>query len=225
MSDLERELRLLAAYVDLPVERDLVPAVRSRLGDRPRRPLPWRRLGAAAAFVLVLGFAATMVVPDARTAVLRFLGIEGATIIRVDELPPAATTQPPFGEPVTLDEAEQVVGFRPLLPDLGSPDSVRVDRFSPYFVVVQYGRPLRVRLTELVGGVIEKYALAEQRVGRVSVDGRPGIWVEGRHVVSEPFGLPRIAGNVLLWEQDGLTVRLEGRLTREEALEIARSVR
>jgi hypothetical protein len=225
MPELERELRSLAAYVDLPAERDLVPAVRARLAVRGRRPLPWRRLAAAAAIVLAIGMAATMAVPDARTAVLRLLGIKGATVIRVDELPPAAATLRPFGERVTLTEAERVVGFRPLLPDLGSPDSVRIDRFAPYLIVVQYGRPLRIRLTETVGGLIEKFTRAEQRVERVSVEGLPGIWVEGRHVVSEPFGLPRISGNALLWEQEGLTLRLEGRLTREQALEIARSVR
>ena len=60
---------------------------------------------------------------------------------------------------------------------------------------------------------------------RVEVDGQPGIWVEGEHVVSEPFGLPRLSGNVLLWEQNGLTLRLEGRLTKEQALDIARCVR
>ena len=42
---------------------------------------------------------------------------------------------------------------------------------------------------------------------------------------SEPFGLPRVSGNVVLWEQDGLTLRLEGRFTKEQALELGRSVR
>ena len=77
----------------------------------------------------------------------------------------------------------------------------------------------------MVGGTIEKYVRIEQRVERVEVDGEPGIWVEGRHVVFEPFGLPRLSGNVLLWEQEGLTLRLEGRFTKEQALDLARSVR
>ena len=187
--------------------------------------MEWRHVVGIAALVLVLSLAATMAVPEARTAVLRFLGIKGAAVILVDELPPAVTSQPPFGETVTLPEAERAVGFRVLLPDLGRPDSVRIDRFSPYFVVVQYGRPARLRLTELDGGLLEKYARTDQPVERVLVDGRPGLWIEGRHVVSEPFGLPRFAGNVLLWEQGGLTLRLEGRLTREQALDIGRSVR
>ena len=83
-----------------------------------------------------------------------------------------------------------------------------------------YGEPeLRLRLTEMVGGTIEKYVRLEQGVERVEVNGEPGIWVEGRHVVYEPFGLPRLSGNVLLWEQQGLTLRLEGRVTKEQALD------
>jgi len=226
LPDLERELVTLAVYVDLPAERDLVPAVRARVRQPSHSRMPWRRAAGIAALVLVVGIAATMAVPDARTAVLRFLGIKGATVIRVDELPPATTTPQAFGEPVSLREAERVVGFRPLLIDDGRPDDVRINRFSPYFIVLLYGEPrIRLRLTEMVGGAIEKYALAEQRVERVEVDGRPGIWVEGRHVVSEPLGLPRLSGSVILWEQDGLTLRLEGRVTKEQALELARSVR
>ena len=100
---------------------------------------------------------------------------------------------------MTLAEAERVVGFRPLLPaDRERADDVRINRFSPYFIVLLYGRPdVRLRLTETIGGVIEKYAQIEQRVERVEVDGKPGIWVEGQHVVSEPLGLPRLSGNVL----------------------------
>jgi hypothetical protein len=227
LPELERELRALAAYVDWPAERDLERAVRARLRQRrARRPVSWRRLAGVAALVLVVGLAATMAVPDARTAVLRFLGLKGVTVIRVEELPPASSSPQVFGESVTLAEAENVVGFRPRLPrDLGPPDDVRINRFSPYFVVLLYGRPgVRLRLTEFTGGAVEKYASFGQRVDRVEVDGRPGIWVEGRHVVSELFGLPRLSGNALLWEQDDLTLRLEGRLTQEQALELARSV-
>jgi hypothetical protein len=228
LPDLERELRALGIVVDLPADRDLVPAVRTRLRQRrAHRQIPWRALATVAALVLVIGLAATMAVPDARTAVLRFLGLKGVTVIRVAELPPASTAPHIFGEPVTLAEAERVVGFRPLLPsDVDPPDDVRINRFSPYFVVLLYGRPdVRMRLTETNGGVIEKYAEFDQGVERVEVDGQPGIWVEGKHVVSELFGMPRLSGNVLLWEQSGLTLRLEGRLTKEQALEIARRVR
>ena len=97
--------------------------------------------------MLVVGLAATMAVPDARTAVLRFLGIKGAMVIRVDELPPAATAPAEFGESVGIAEAERVVGFRPLLVDGRDPDDVRIDRFSPSFIMLLYGEPqIRLRL-------------------------------------------------------------------------------
>jgi hypothetical protein len=189
--------------------------------------VPWRRVAGVAALVLVVSLAATMAVPDARTAVLRFLGLKGVSVIRVDELPPASTTPQLFGESVTLAGAERIVGFRPVLPrHLGAPDDVRIDRFSPYFVVLLYGKPgVQVRLTETVGGLIEKYTRVGQPVERVEVDGEPGLWIEGRHVVTELFGLPRLSGSVLLWEHRGLTLRIEGRFSRDEALAIARSVR
>ena len=149
MPDVDRDLVALAGVVDLPAERDLVPAVRARLRRRPvRRYVDWRRLAGVVALVVVVAMAATMAVPDARTAVLRFLGIKGATVIRVEELPPAAAQPPAFGESVTLREAERVIGFRPLLIDGRRPDDVRIDRFSPYFIMLLYGEPERPTTTD-----------------------------------------------------------------------------
>jgi hypothetical protein len=67
----------------------------------------------------------------------------------------------------------------------------------------------------------------------VAVSGEPGFWISGA-----PHGFffvcydagecrqerYRLAGNVLLWEQDGVTLRLESALTLEDALAIAESV-
>jgi hypothetical protein len=67
----------------------------------------------------------------------------------------------------------------------------------------------------------------------VSVAGEPGFWISGA-----PHGFffvcydvgecrqerYRLAGNVLLWEQDGVTLRLESALTLEATLAIAESV-
>jgi hypothetical protein len=56
------------------------------------------------------------------------------------------------------------------------------------------------------------------------VNGRPGVWVEGQHVVSELFGQPRLSGNALIWDDGALTFRLEGRFSKAEALRIAGSL-
>jgi hypothetical protein len=67
----------------------------------------------------------------------------------------------------------------------------------------------------------------------IAVNGGRGYWIEGRphtffyrdadgRVRDESS---RLAGNTLLWEQDGLTFRLESALTKEEALRIAAALR
>jgi len=67
----------------------------------------------------------------------------------------------------------------------------------------------------------------------VAVAGEPGFWISGAphgfFVVCYDVGecreeRYRLAGNVLLWEQDGVTLRLESALSLKDALAIAESV-
>ncbi|MDX6483836.1 MAG: hypothetical protein QOE95_1607, partial [Gaiellaceae bacterium] len=52
-----------------------------------------------------------------------------------------------------------------------------------------------------------------------------GFWIAGaRHVFQMPADAPRMAGNVLLWEHAGLTLRLEGSLTRAQAIRLAHRI-
>jgi len=70
-------------------------------------------------------------------------------------------------------------------------------------------------------------------VEEVNVGNGRGYWVTEVHLdpVSSgrtplgKHGRPRPRVNVLLWEQEGLSLRLESKLTREEAIRIAESVR
>jgi hypothetical protein len=39
------------------------------------------------------------------------------------------------------------------------------------------------------------------------------------------FGQPRLSASVLIWEQAGLTIRLEAKMTEAQAFEIARTMR
>ena len=121
----ERELRALAAYVDLPEERDLAPAVRARLRGRPARR-GWIVVAFAAALVAV---AAAFAVPPARSAILRFFHLQGATIELVDELPPVhPPTTLDLGIRIDPADAERTAGFRPLESSLlGRPDEVTWD--------------------------------------------------------------------------------------------------
>ena len=77
---IEQELRALAAFVDFPGERDLEPAVRARLTPRRRRGRALVVVLAAVLLAIGIAFA----VPPARSAILRFLHLQGVTIEFVD---------------------------------------------------------------------------------------------------------------------------------------------
>ena len=132
----ERELRALAAWVEFPEERDLAPAVRARLqpgGPRRRRALVV--VLAAALLAIAVAFA----VPPARSAILRFFHLQGATIELVDKLPEVPTSRPlDLGDPLTLAEARRTMRFRPLTSSLlGAPDRISWDGHQLWYV---YGR-------------------------------------------------------------------------------------
>lgn len=225
MADLDRELLALAGQVELPAERDLWLGIEARLaqhGAAPRRR--WLRIALVAVAALAVAIGIAFAVPPARSAILRLLGLEGVTIVRVEKLPPAASGAVVAGEPTTLDAAARRLGFRALLPDIGAPDRVYLDP-SGQAVLLLYGKPARLRLEETSLGIYGKIVTNEQRVDQVVVNGGRGIWISGTHVVDDFFSQPRLSGNALIWEQDGLTLRLEGRITKAEALHIARSAR
>jgi hypothetical protein len=222
MLELERELLALAVHVELPPERDLWPGIGARLGAAPHKP--WLRIAAVAVAALAAAIGIAFAVPPARSAILRFLGLEGVTIVRVQKLPRVASGAAVIGQPTTLDGAAARLGFRALLPDIGAPEAVYLDP-SDQAVLLLYGKPARLRFEETRLGVFGKIVTIQQHVDRVTVNGNLGVWFSGTHVVDDFFSQPRLAGSALIWEQNGLTLRLEGRFTKAEALRIARSVR
>ena len=63
------------------------------------------------------------------------------------------------------------------------------------------------------------------RIEPAEVNGQQGIWLTGApHLFVFPGAPPRLAGNVLIWQRGGLTLRLEGRLTKAQAVELAQGV-
>ena len=71
------------------------------------------------------------------------------------------------------------------------------------------------------------------RVGEVTVGGLPGYWFSGEphfFTYQDARGndrdeQTRLAGNTLNWQRGDLTLRLEGQITRQQALAIAESMR
>jgi hypothetical protein len=234
MTELERALLLLGRGLDFPAEPDLVGAVRERLERRRRVP---RRALVLAFAALVVAIAAAFAVPPARSAILRWLGFHGVRIEFVDELPPV----PPrarlaLGTRTTLDGARAAVPYRLSTSKLlGTPDAVYVLGRRVWFVYGDERRP-RLLVTQFPGRtegpLVKKMVEPGTGLDFVTVNGAPGYWITGApHEIlyQDEFGriIPdsvRLAGDTLLWVRGDVTLRLEGRMTKAQALRIARSL-
>ena len=85
------------------------------------------------------------------------------------------------------------------------------------------------------GDYVQKMVGPDTKIEQVTVNGVPGIWLEGAphavFVVPSPAGRDivadniRLAGNTLIWYRSGVTYRLEAPVTKERALQIAGTVR
>ena len=166
-----------------------------------------------------------------------------------------ATATPPaaaLGDVVSLAEARQRAGFSVLAPAdaaLGAPDEVRVRAIQGGGLQVNlvYAARPSIATSPLAGvaalfsefrgsvdpGLFVKVLGPDATVEELSVNGQRGFWIAGaphqffyRDAAGNiyPESL-RLAGNTLIWEQDGLLLRLEAQVDRATALRIASSVR
>jgi hypothetical protein len=229
MAELETALRALGRDVAFPPTPDVASAIRGRL-ERPRF---WRRpVAIAIAVVLVAAIAAVLAVPQSRSAILDWLGLRNVSVVRVEKLPPVpAQGRLDLGRRVTLVEAKRRAPWL-LLPN-SDPNSFWLNESLPGGKVsLLWGTPSNVRLllTEFTGRTyIEKVIDGDTQVERVKV-GDAGVWFHGPHVVMfrDRDGRfreshARLAQNTLVWQVGGVTLRLEGALTKDEALRIART--
>ena len=230
MSELEVRLSALREEIAWPETPQFELAFDGRPTRAPRlRPLA---LGFAVLLAVLAGVLALS--PGARSAFLEIFHLKGATVERVETLPEVEIKRFDFGELVSREEAERRVGFELL--DLGKPNQiyVRDDRLAS--VIYGDANKPRLVLSQLRGaiyeGFIKKTGSRGTTIEQVMVDGEPGLFITGDDhfvmfrdetgaITDEPTYL---AGTVLLWNRGDLLLRLEGDLTREEALDLARSV-
>jgi hypothetical protein len=220
MPELERDLRELGRALELPPAPDLAARVAGRLQARPPAWRRWALAAALAALALGVAFA----VPPARSALLRLFHLGGATIVRVETLPPAQERglAADLGLPADPARGVERLGGRALLP----PGTKRVYLGAGMVSVLLDGPVL---LSEFPGddrGFLKKFASGGASVEGADVGGFPGLWIQGRHVVAFSQVPARYAGNVLIGQRAGLTLRLEGpHLTRGQAMRIAAALR
>ena len=140
-----------------------------------RRPFPWRPLAVALA-VLVVAVATAFAVPPARSAILRFFHLGGASVVRVETLPPAVERSQAggLGEPLTRDAAERRVAFQLVLPSAGPPTCTCWATRSRQSSSALYGRPGPASPSSRDGAqFLEKLVAGRTDVERLQVDGQP----------------------------------------------------
>ena len=250
---LEQRLVRLAQRLDLPAAPDIADRVAAELEaapvgrSRPRRSF-WLRPGlvsAAAALVLVAG--ALVFSPTTRDAVADWIGLDGLRVGFGEQPAEPLGDDLMLGTRTTLKRAIESAGFEVSPPTaIGPPDEVYLNLDEPSaFVSLVYaaddelpqaettrvGLLLTVFRARIDEPVLKK-SIGAGVIEQVNVGGAPGYWIAGEpHVLyyideNGRFGedRARLAGNTLAWQSGGLVYRLESALSKERALEIARSV-
>jgi hypothetical protein len=239
----ESRLADLAGAVAWPSAPDPRAGVRTAIARR-RRQRRLLLLAAAIAAIALLGGAAAAV----------SLEVRGAIVQQVPSLPsPPAGTSGGAGAPLdlgarypTLAAAERAAGFRALVPAaLGQPDEAWY-RASPGVLTLVY-RPRPGLPASGEAGVGALVMEAQATVGRnsfiklapsgssvqpVTVNSGQGFWISGAPHAFFFYGQPgsdrsdsfRLAGDVLIWNQGGLVIRIESGLDEPGALRVAGTV-
>jgi hypothetical protein len=230
---LEQRLHALGQELAYPPEPDLAPAVLAQLD---RRPFPWRA-AAIAVVVIAVAVGAAFAVPQARTTILKWFHLRGVTVERVETLPSAEERSQAggLGRPLSRGDAERAVGFELALPPRATPRRVYVLGDALASVILRSrGRPLLLSEYRAANfSMLKKSATAKTVIEFVRVNGSPGLWLEGGPHTLTYFNRRGefrersivIHGNVLLWTDGELTLRLEGNLTKAQALDISRVIR
>jgi len=220
----------------------------------PLRPVwapAWQRALVPIAIVaIVLG--TILAVPAARDTVASLLGLGGVQIRQVPDLPPVsgpADLRLHLGRPVVLAQARASVPFSIALPaTLGDPAEVFLSERYPGGVVTLLWdaragmlagsvTPAGLVLTEFRGSINSRTMVAKlldrgATIESVTVGGQPAFWIGGRPhevVLVDENGeyvleTLRLEGQVLLWVRDGVTMRIESALSRDEAIRLAESI-
>jgi hypothetical protein len=172
------------------------------------------------------------------------------TATPVASLPSTATplaSDTPYGPPheiafediageTTLETAGASVSFPIRLPtypeDLGRPEQVFLQE-NNLMVILVWSDPsdpqeARLSLHQIASGSILVGKFEPRVVRETQVNGQYAIWAEGPYLVELTNGdidFRRIVdGNTLIWEEQGITYRLESNLSLEEAVKIAESL-
>src|SRR5207249_1429826 len=245
MDRLERDITLLSHAIAFPETPSLAGRVRARIEAERRLRAPassWQLvLTGLAAAAVALAFVAGVLSP-ARDAVAGLF--DRINIFEATEVP-SGLTREISGTQVTLDEAEARLGLPLLLPaDVASaqPDRVLFQDFRTVRAAVLFyrnsdGTTYALFETNVPVGkglpIAGKGVLSSSRAQLVRGQGDEAYWLTGLRIVQyyDPSGegvrgsVRATDANTLLWSANGRVFRIEGNLTQEQAIAIAKSLR
>jgi hypothetical protein len=241
---IEMALRDLSGEIEWPPPVDVASGLRlDKMIGRTWLP---RVAWAAGGIVVVV---ALLLVPSVRQAVANLLEVAGIRIEfgETPHLPPPARLAP--GDPVDMESASRAVDFPILTPSILSPPTAvhllhwqlgtqvflaweASDRL-PAVGESGTGLLLTEFRADLEEAFFSKIVEGGTTVDQVVVDGVRAFWLAGApHVFMFEAGPSdlvedetRLTGNVLIWESNGITYRLESGLSLDQSLEIAESLR
>lgn len=237
----------LGGHVEFPPTPPL-PSVSAALEREraagTRRPFPglalWSRRRLVA--VVVLGLLALLGVAAAARLTI------GAIEVRVQPSVSPSASVPPLdpevlGDPLAFEAAVAAAGFEPALPAGPPPDEAYVvqgrsgeaaivtawrpsDRY-PAIRGIPWGLVL-IAFPDSDDETVMKTVERFEDVREATVDGQRAFWIPVWHLLTletdDGVETLSVNGNVLIWEADGITYRLETSLGKAEAVAIAESM-
>jgi hypothetical protein len=205
-------------------------ALPARVLRRLRIALESRRRRVA--LVIAAVALALLATPPVRAAVADWFGFGGVVVEHGTPRPGTPAPPPEVAGDLSPAEAAEAVGFTVFAPELlGPPDDAGVS---------DDGRVVSMSWSDTGEGVVRldqfdalvDFAAAKRtpEVYYASIGGSDALWFEEPHdvVLLESDGSrrtesARLAGNTLVWIVGSTTLRLEGELSLEQAVEIAES--
>jgi hypothetical protein len=232
--------------MEYPPTPDIAGGVRERIAPKNRRLLIVR-LAQPLLILVLVALIVALAVPDLRARAFDWLHIGAVRIIKD---PPAASPTPfpdvlqgydvtpiasilDWDNEVSLAEARERVDFLiPAVPRLGAPDVVFYYELEEPVIILVWKRSEQTPISlHLIGSRNRVFKYKVDVETETVVNGRRAVWLTGAHQYEimpqegEGAVIQRyIHGSVLLWEEDGVTYRLEGELTLDEARALAESL-
>ncbi len=248
MNDEQLGAALSALDLEWPPTPRLAPAVMAAARDAERRPKVVRLPMSRRKRILLIAAATVLLLAGVAVAAKLIVDL-GAVVVEVTPHAPGSlpsTSAIPFGRPITLDEAGDLLGrAAPVPARLGPPDRIWADEVvadgAEVVRVTMVWRPgpdLPVITGTRYGAVLMRFegdadvafkdVYADTGVVEPApFDGIEGIWTSGTHLLqllsSEGVVYVRVDGNVLLWRDGSYTMRLETSLRKAAAVRVAAS--